>query len=102
MMDLLWFLGLHHPGFVDVVRIVIASLFGAFIALIVGHVRWWWIRRTRLPAMWKQARAEYENEIASLKTANEILQEKLHRAETAAFGETTISFRHAVNEEKQG
>ena len=95
--DLVFFLGFHHPDVLHVAGYILCGLAGVFGALSFGSFRWWWVKRTRLPEMWKQARAEYEKEIASLKARIADLEEQLHRSQTVAHGSVVIAFDRAVN-----
>ena len=69
---------------------------GGFISFMLGSVRWWWIKRTRMPELWKSERAGYLAEIDRLKSEALVKDEAINRLKTAAFGQVVMEFRGAV------
>jgi hypothetical protein len=96
MNDFLWDIGLYYPGWLEIFRAVFYVGVGVFIGLVLGSVRWWWIKRTRLPLMWNTAREEYEREIAHWKGECDKLDVENGRLSTAAYGSVVMQFRSAV------
>jgi hypothetical protein len=62
----------------------------------VGSLRWWYIRRTRLPQMWKNERRAYLSRIAQMERDRVTMQEEIDKLKTAAFGTVVMEFRTAV------
>ena len=96
MTDLLYYVFNRSPGVFDIIFYILLCGLTFFATAVLGSVRWWFVRRTRLPAMWKKEREVYEAEIKALKAEVERLSEELSRAQTAAFGEVVMTFRTAT------
>jgi hypothetical protein len=96
MSDWLWNLGLYHPDWLAVFRMAVYVGIGVLVGLMIGSIRWWWIKRTRLPQMWHHAREEYEQEIAHWKHECNKLETENGRLATAAFGQVVMQFRSAA------
>ncbi len=96
MYDILFNLSANYPAWLIAFMVVISAIVGGFIAYSVGSFRWWYVKRTRLPFVMREARTAYEAEIASLKAKNKDLWERLQKAQTAAYGEVVMTFRSAI------
>jgi hypothetical protein len=96
MYDLIFFLGSNYPGWLLWGMMVFATCIGLFAAFMIGSVRWWYAKKTRLPSLWKEARKSYEEEIARLKVENIELAKRLSRAETVAHGTLIMRFEEAI------
>ena len=96
MSDILWLLAEHFPGWLLFFAMAICVLVGGFAALLIGSVRWWWVKKTRMPGLWTRERAQYLAQIGRLKREAAVKDEESNRLKTAAYGTVVMEFRSAV------
>ncbi len=96
--EFLYYVFFHTPGVITTVFYALVLILAVFFTLVFGSFRWWWVKRTRLPEMWKRQREEYEDQIKALRLEVDRLEEENGRLKTAAFGEVIMTFKAAVQE----
>jgi hypothetical protein len=100
MNEFMYYTFLHAPGIFDMVFYCLLFLIGALAAMIFGSLRWWWIKRTRLPEMWRRQRKEYEKQIEDLSNYADRLLEENNRLRTVAHGRLHMTFESALIKDK--
>jgi hypothetical protein len=101
MYDLLFNLSANYPAWLIAFMIAFSVLVGIFGGAMIMSVRWAWVRKTRLPRLWRDARAAYEREIATLKAENLDLWEQLQKAQSAGYGKVIFELRKAVGIDRE-
>jgi hypothetical protein len=96
--DLLYDLGLHASPWLTAFLIAVFALTGFALAAVIGSVRFWYVKRTRLPQLWTEERAELMGEIRRLTAALKKAQDENNRLKTAAYGQVITVFRSATRD----
>jgi hypothetical protein len=98
MIDVIYLLGDHYSTWLLAFAMSVCVLVGAIFAFFLGSVRWWWVKKTRLPTLWKNERRAYLARIASLEHTQATMQEEIDRLKTAAYGSVLVEFRRSTGE----
>ena len=101
MADLLYDLGIHNSSLLVWFLIVISCATGFAGAAFLGSVRWWWIKHTRLPQLWRHERAQYLAKINRLQREAALKDAEIDRLKTTAFGTVVMEFRSAVQSARE-
>ena len=101
MSDIVYMLAEHYPGWLLWLLMCLCAGAGLFVAWTIGSVRWWYIKKTRLPQLWKQERAQYLAKINRLEREGALKDEEISRLKTAAFGTVVMEFRSAIERARE-